>query len=218
MPGTSRELGTPCPNCGRPVSAEAAYCLGCGVPLQDTCRTCGGVNPIGSRFCGHCGADLAADAFPESGDARPHIGVTFAAGTPAGFWVRVAARLVDGAVLLVAQLIVIAIWPGESLSTYFAEDQTALWTTLDSVLVIGNALYYVLGLSIWSTTVGKRLMGIYVLRPDGAKLGPGRAFARYLAEALSFLLLLSGYLMVAFRQDKRSLHDLICDTVVVRRQ
>ena len=70
---------------------------------------------------------------------------------------------------------------------------------------------------MWATTIGKRAVGLYVLRPDGSKLGPGRAFARYWAPILSALILFIGFLMVAFREDKRALHDLICDTVVVKR-
>ena len=249
-------MGATCPNCGRPISAGAFYCIECGVGLPERCQTCNTPNPPGSRFCRECGANLAAGAtgpgtanasppaevssghaecprcrnLNEPGaaycyacglpfdEARAPVGALFPAGRPAGFWVRVAARLIDGVALLIVELVLIAIWPGVTISAYFQDDQAALWTSLDSVLVIGNALYYVLGLSIWATTVGKRLMGIYVLRPDGAKLGPGRAFARYLAEALSALLLLAGYLMVAIRRDKRALHDLICDTVVVHRR
>ena len=47
---------------------------------------------------------------------------------------------------------------------------------------------------------------------------PGRALVRALATGLSAIILGLGFLMVAFRKDKRGLHDLICDTKVIRRR
>jgi len=113
-------------------------------------------------------------------------------------------------------LIVIA--PGISLDIYL--DSGAIWGTgtwVDFVTLLTGITYYTVGVSVWATTIGKRAVGLYVLRPDGSKLGPGRAFARYWAPILSALILFIGFLMVAFREDKRALHDLICDTVVVKR-
>jgi uncharacterized RDD family membrane protein YckC len=58
---------------------------------------------------------------------------------------------------------------------------------------------------------------LYVVRTDGSRVGIGRALARYLAYVPSAIILGGGFLMIAWRQDKRGLHDLICDTVVIRR-
>ncbi len=88
---------------------------------------------------------------------------------------------------------------------------------MDTFFLLVSALYVIIGWSVWSTTIGKRIFGLYVLRPDGSKLTFGRAFARWLATSLSLILLGIGFLMIAFRRDKRGLHDLICDTVVVKR-
>lgn len=88
---------------------------------------------------------------------------------------------------------------------------------LTLVTLILQLVYFTVAISGWSTTIGKYLMGLYVVRPDGSRVGPGRALARYFAYLLSALLLFVGFIMVGLRQDKRGLHDLICDTVVVRR-
>ena len=85
---------------------------------------------------------------------------------------------------------------------------------LIAVLIV-SAAYYTISVSVWSATIGKRAVGIHVLRPDGSRVGPGIAFARYLAYILLGIVSLVGFFMIAFRQDKRGLHDLICDTVVV---
>lgn len=54
-----------------------------------------------------------------------------------------------------------------------------------------------------------------IVRADGASVGLGQAFGRYLATILSRLILYIGYLMIAFREDKRGLHDLIAETKVI---
>ncbi len=120
--------------------------------------------------------------------------------------------MIDGAILVAVQLILIAIWPG--IPQYFDSDTLFHW--VDLLLLFLTALYYTIGVSVWSTTVGKRIFGLRVLRPDGGKAGAGRALARYFAGVVSFLVLGMGYLIIAFRSDKRGLHDLICDTVVLR--
>ena len=170
------------------------------------CPRCSSVNQPGSIFCFNCGLPL--DDTPTA----PRQTTDYA-GRPAGFWIRLAAALVDTAVLVTAQLAIIAIWPG--LPEYFESDSMLHW--VDAPLVILTALYHTIGVSVWSTTVGKRVLGLYVLRPDGSKVRPHRALARYFASGISFLILGVGYLMIAFNQHKRSLHDLICDTKVVRR-
>ena len=76
-------------------------------------------------------------------------------------------------------------------------------------------LYFTVGVSVYSATIGKKALGLYVLRPDGSKIGPGRALGRHFASILSALILFIGYLMIAFSDNKRGLHDEICDTVVV---
>ena len=78
-------------------------------------------------------------------------------------------------------------------------------------------LYFPVLVATWSTTLGKRIFGLYVVRNDGSKIGFCRAFARYLCYNISGLILGIGFLMIAFSQDKRGLHDLMCDTKVVHR-
>lgn len=63
-------------------------------------------------------------------------------------------------------------------------------------------------------TPGKMLMKLRLVRnDDGTRLGWGRSFGREICKAF---LMLPGVFFVIFRQDKRALHDLICDTKVLR--
>ena len=169
------------------------------------CPRCRTVNQAGSIFCFNCGLPLD-EAAPA---VRPAPRYT---GDPGGFWIRFAAAMIDTAIFIAVQFTLIAIWPG--VREYFDSDSLFHW--VDILLLLITALYYTIGVSVWSTTVGKRICGLRVLRPDGAKVGPGRALARYSAGGVSFLILGIGYLMITFRSDKRGLHDVICDTVVLR--
>ena len=235
-----------CPNCSASVPEGASFCEQCGTRLQGVCASCGTAFTPGSRYCRSCGAFLQEQTAPapppssqtncprchsanEPGasfcyscglpfdeEQRLYSGVMFPVGRPAGFWIRVVAALIDGAVMMLANLVLIALWPGTTVSEFTESEE--FWTTLNTVALIGDAAYYTLAVAIWSTTIGKRVVGIYVLRPDGSRVGVVRALARYLAGHLSAFLLFAGYLMVAFRRDKRGLHDLICDTAVVYRQ
>ena len=59
-------------------------------------------------------------------------------------------------------------------------------------------------------------VGIKVIRSDGAPITYGRAAGRFFAEYLSLLTIYIGYIMAGFDEEKRALHDHICDTRVVK--
>jgi uncharacterized RDD family membrane protein YckC len=60
------------------------------------------------------------------------------------------------------------------------------------------------------------VIGVKVLRPDGSPVSLGRAYGRYFAKFISALTLLIGFIMAGFDSQKRALHDMICDTRVVK--
>ena len=70
-------------------------------------------------------------------------------------------------------------------------------------------------LSRYGATPGKMALGIQVVRSDGTRVSFLRGGSRSLAEKLSAWLLYMGYLIAAFDDQKRTLHDHICDTRVV---
>jgi uncharacterized RDD family membrane protein YckC len=51
---------------------------------------------------------------------------------------------------------------------------------------------------------------------DGSRLSYLRALGRHFAKYLSGMILLIGYIMAAFDDQRRTLHDRICETRVVR--
>ncbi len=132
----------------------------------------------------------------------------FTSDSPAGFWVRLLAYLIDGFIITFAFSIILVV---------FSRDDSSDLDNLMTLVNLATLVYHTALIAIWATTAGKRLFRLYVVRIDGSRVGPGRAMARSLATVLSFLLLGIGFLMIAFREDKRGLHDLICDTVVIKR-
>lgn len=96
------------------------------------------------------------------------------------------------------------------------------WYSLSStkLLLVTSALtvlYYAWGeCGRHRATLGKRVMGLQVLRVDGVTgVGVLRAVARYGLRLAGSYALMLGYLMAFFTERKQALHDKLTDTVVV---
>lgn len=146
---------------------------------------------------------------------------TSAACDYAGFWVRFAAKMIDGIVLYGIGLLV-----ERAVATLFFDgllpappDWPGFWRLLTIVapinLVIAIA-YTVYFTRLHEATPGKRMLGLRVVRADGGRLGIGRIIGRYFSETVSTVVFFAGYVMAAFDDEKRTLHDYMCDTRVVR--
>ncbi len=187
-------------------------------PRVVTCPRCDSSNDEGSVYCYSCGYpfDEASQQDRSNSSERGHgpgygTGDVSGFGRPGGFWVRLAAYLIDMACiygLILVPFVFDLFRPG----SYSAGSVAVSWMFLALVV-----LYFPVLVANWSTTLGKRIFGLYVVRTDGSKIGFCRSFTRYLCYNLSGLIFGIGFLMIAFSQDKRGLHDLICDTKVVYR-
>ncbi|USK72965.1 RDD family protein [Peribacillus frigoritolerans] len=123
-----------------------------------------------------------------------------------GFWKRLFAGVLDGIIVSAPLAIIFGVitgdWENENFSTLF------------------NFLYMVIVPILWyGYTVGKRIMGIRIVRMDGKKLGIGTMLLRYLVAALVYAITLGiGFIVSAFmvgiRKDHRSIHDFIAGTYV----
>lgn len=141
----------------------------------------------------------------------------------AGFWIRFGARFVDGLVMQGVSyglLFLIGILgsafdsgaPGEPGA---GEIILLLFTIVFSIgFPVAYETYFV---GKYGATLGKMAVGIKVVMSDGSPVSNGRAFGRVWAYFLSALVLYIGFIMAAFDEEKRSLHDRICDTRVVRK-
>ncbi len=120
--------------------------------------------------------------------------------TSAGFRRRLAAFLIDYALLLVL-VIIFAIFTSEPTSGFAGYILTILLFTATFGILVASP--------------GKRVLGLYVLGPDGSEAGLVRKFCRK-ALSVTMLTFYIDCLLIAFRRDRRGLHDLICGTIVVR--
>jgi uncharacterized RDD family membrane protein YckC len=144
----------------------------------------------------------------------------------AGFWRRSLALLIDLVLVLLGCvvigfliLILLAIALLSNGGTALGSDPTVSLIGIAILFVFVLTWLYFAGLesSPWQATVGKRATRLLVTDRMGRRLSFGRATGRFYAKALSTLPLLIGYFVAAFTPRKQALHDLIADTLVVRR-
>jgi uncharacterized RDD family membrane protein YckC len=191
-------------------------------------------------FCAECGHPTPADELARFGTVMvcPNCKTRYAqklregvtpgrAMTYGGFWIRFVAYLIDGIILVIAGTIVQFASLGSLRNAVLVEPGVQpgpevfarILGTAGLAGLINFAIaatYETLFVSKLGATPGKMALSLRVVRPDGSLLGLGRAFGRHLAKILSGLILLIGFIMAGFDSEKRGLHDMICDTRVVR--
>mgnify|MGYP001314570430 CR=1 FL=1 len=151
-----------------------------------------------SIYCPQCGKLMAIPAPTATvvGYAR------FDSASPAsvqyaGFWIRFAASFIDTFVTLIPAVIANAVIPFVG--------GLSVWI-----------IYKGLCLANWNgQTVGKRACGIRVVDESLRPCTVGQAFGRTIAEFLSTLILLIGYIMAGFDPRKQALHDKMAGTLHV---
>lgn len=65
-------------------------------------------------------------------------------------------------------------------------------------------------------TFGKRMLGMNVLRANGARVSVPRALVRQVLRLATLVIMPAAFLYIAWSTEKRSLHDLAAQTMVVR--
>jgi uncharacterized RDD family membrane protein YckC len=140
----------------------------------------------------------------------------------AGRGVRFAAVVIDVIVLFAVFWLVSKLTPW---NIFDPDPDPALGKRL--LLALGSMLVFLL-VQAWplltrAQTVGKVALGLRIVRPDGSRASPGRVLGlRYLAPYVlaPFTIVAAIYgvidALMIFKADRRCLHDLIADTVVVK--
>jgi uncharacterized RDD family membrane protein YckC len=132
----------------------------------------------------------------------------------AGLGKRAAAKIID---FIIVYGVILAFIAGVSDMMQKAPQavQVGVFFSTYFFMVGFNAAF----LERFGATPGKLLLKLKVVRPDGERLTPGRAFGRACAELLSsvFIPLFIGYFIAAGDAEKRTVHDRIADTRVVTR-
>jgi len=206
-----------CSQCGTPSTGGAGFCQKCGTQLVSSAAA-GSPSPASGGLY----SAAAAPAFP----AVPEMGEQYA-----GFWIRVVAYLVDHVILgaAVAPFYFLLIFPNVLRIIQQAQQENrepgpeVLANMFGSIFLVacialvGTWLYEaLLTSSPWQGTVGKRILRLKVTDDRGDRISFARATGRFFAKILSGLVMDIGFIMVAFMERKRGLHDLICGTQVLR--
>ena len=126
----------------------------------------------------------------------------------AGFWSRVAALIIDNAIVTVIGLALLI---------------GAAFVGAEAV-VIANFIFILVAFFYWpvlesterQATLGKQVLGIQVTDTNGARTSFVRALLRNLAKIISSLPFGLGFLLAAFTPRRQALHDMITKCLVVR--
>lgn len=138
----------------------------------------------------------------------------------AGFFVRLAAYLIDSVIVGIALAFVVQlpIW----ISTLAAPDNFLVrdfiftYSIKDIVIYLLSAMYFVVLTYKTGETIGKKVLHIKVVSAEDRKLTLFEVIYREtVGRFLSELIVCAGYFMVGIHKEKRGLHDLLSDTKVV---
>jgi len=198
MPGPSANFApTYCVECGRPFAPSEMVMIG-GAPVCAMCKP------------------IHLQRLRESGQVAGQRRY-------AGFWIRFAARVVDGVLLGVVGVIIrlpltlvfgfgrlrgpasVAVLP-------VVVGLIGVLTLINIAIAVAYEVYFV---STKGGTPGKMVFGLKIIRADGGPVPPMLALGRYFAMWISGIILMIGYIMAGFDPEKRALHDRICETRVI---
>ncbi len=144
-----------------------------------------------------------------------------------GFWRRFVAKIVDGFILAVVIVPLNFLFSFMMIGSATATPETVgspagvmVFVVLQLLLMVINfgagILYSLFFIRKYQATPGKMALGLKLVRSDGSHLSKGRIVGRYFGEMLSHMILCIGYIIAAFDSEKKSLHDMICDTRVIK--
>lgn len=233
-----------CPKCGYP-QVETEECPRCRVVIS---RYRGYLDKLGQAPAKLTAPTAAPPpTAPRTGVAPlpPLAGGIWPEGSPAGFWVRGAASVVDGLVLgaVLLPFVLFLMLPTLLAGGMSRPDPAYLMAVFGGYAVVALVIqwgYTVWMHGKWGQTLGKMATGVKVVQANSEPIGYGRAFGRLLVplpfafvvqfnylipgpvfvrgvvSVASYIVLAANYLTAGFRSDKRALHDLAAGTRVMK--
>jgi len=162
-------------------------------------------------------ADVPSGSISEKADIpSPSVQAKSAENLPkAGFWVRFAAAMFDGILVLILQSMLGGMLYLAGAFNGSADEMLGLLVQLFTYLL--SFVYYIFFVGYCGQTPGKMVVRIKVIRCDGSSLTyPRAAFREIPAKFISGIIFCIGYLMVAFDEQKQGLHDRMADTYVIK--
>ncbi|HBI04534.1 MAG TPA: RDD family protein [Paenibacillaceae bacterium] len=144
---------------------------------------------------------------------------------PAGFWIRLGAAILDGIIVGIPLAILLTLLGGggsveEMIQSNGVVDPAQLqqYLTANGIISLISLLYGLLLPTLWNGyTLGKRIVGIHIVKANGDKVSFGTMLMRNIVGGIVELIALWGLvslIMIIARKDKRTLHDLVAGTQV----
>ncbi len=189
-------------------------------PAMLTCQQCGrqvapsvAINYQGTIICPNCKQQYLQTMYEQHGTSQVYY-------PPASFLMRLGAHLIDSLIIGIACGAI-----GGIISLLVGVAIGVLGGDSDASVLISQLIGFIFELFIFvfyetffltkfAATPGKMILGLKVLH-NGESLSVGRAVGRAFGKQLSGALCCVGYIIAAFSQDTKTLHDMMCDTVVV---
>jgi len=180
------------------------------------CSRCGAKNPEDAKFCIECRARFVNQNENITSVSYSEFG---------GFWERFLAYCIDSAILTFGSIAV------SFLGSFFIAFIMALMgMDVEGAEDFFVVLYYILAFvfswlyftimqsSKLQATLGKKVLNLAVTDLTGNRISFGKANARFWSKFISSAILGIGYLMAAFTEKHQALHDMIADTVVLKKK
>jgi len=178
----------PCTRCG------AEFCAHCLVTIH------------GLPYCGNCKGEKVLDV--QSGSDTRELPLANIGRRLAALWID---RMMFGATALAI------IFIGASRGGNDSEFLIIVVLAAFGAFIFGMIVYEALMMSRNGQTLGKMMLKIKVVRPDGTPISAGQAWGRALLRgALVHVLTLLNYIPALATKEKTCIHDLVANTRVVK--
>lgn len=185
--------------------------------------------PVGSVRCSVCGKGFSESevikigALNSCAECKPVALKQFQENSQdtgdlryAGFWIRVGSTIIDSLVLYPINM---GIGFMVGISAVQPQPDVAIlganWAIAQFLQIAVAFAYTTLLIWKYGGTLGLLALGLRVTNPDGTQISYPKSIGRYFAYILNGFTFGIGFLMVAFDEQKRALHDRICDTRVI---
>lgn len=145
----------------------------------------------------------------------------------ASFWVRFWALTIDSTLLFFVFAIFsilfaifsgvgrIVAWPFSFFSFEWQGGFVSLG--LIKMTLVGWFYFALMESSGWQATVGKKLFRLCVVTEGGDRITLRRATLRFFAKGVSTFIFFLGFIMAMFTSKHQALHDMIAETLVIRK-